>query len=60
MMVNQLKGLENTKSNLSTKYFYLLEVCILNDKTIGLIYCIYNIEEDMLHLVNLPLFTFRA
>ncbi|KAL9973177.1 hypothetical protein ACROYT_G019595 [Oculina patagonica] len=25
MIVNQLKGLENTKSNLSKKYFYLLE-----------------------------------
>ena len=26
MIINQLKGLENTKSNLSKKYFYLLEV----------------------------------
>ena len=51
MMVNQLKGLENTKSNLSTKYFYLLEVCCLDDKNTGLISCIYN-SEEMLHLIN--------
>ena len=26
MITDQLKGLENTKSNLSKKYFYILEV----------------------------------
>ena len=34
MMTNQLKGLENTKSNLSKKYFYLLEVCCRLDKNV--------------------------
>ena len=61
-MVNQLKGLENTKSNLSTKYFYLLEVCCLDDKNNGLIFWMYikTSNKEMLYLINLSFIYFQS